>query len=213
MRIADLRQEYSHATLLESDVPASPFELFRGWFTAAVDGGVAEPNAMTLATVDADGCPSARIVLLKELDDRGFTFYTNYLSRKGEELGATPRACLVFWWEPMQRQVRIEGLVERVAEADSDAYFGIRPRASRLGAWASEQSRVIADRDELEKRWQEFDARFDGDVPRPPHWGGFRVLPLAIEFWQGRRSRLHDRIRFRRDDVASELWRRDRLAP
>jgi pyridoxamine 5'-phosphate oxidase len=170
-----------------------------------------EPTAMTLATVDASGRPSARIVLLKGVDEQGFRFYTNYRSRKGEALAARPQAALVFWWETLERQVRVEGRVEMLDEATSDAYFARRSRASRIGAHASPQSRVIADRGELERRVADVEARFaDREVERPEHWGGYRLQPRLIEFWQARRSRLHDRLRYTRHD---DGWQIDRLAP
>lgn len=209
--LAGLRQAYALADLSEHTADPDPFRLFARWFDEAREAGVREPNAMTLATVGADGQPAARIVLLKGLDARGFSFYTNYRSRKGEDLAANPRAALVFWWEPLERQVRIEGAVERVAEKVSDAYFASRPRGSRLGAWASEQSRIVADRAELEARLEAVEEKYDdGHVPRPPYWGGYRVLPARFEFWQGRPNRLHDRLEY----VPGEgVWEIRRLAP
>ena len=195
--LADLRQHYARADLSEQTADADPFRFFARWFDEARAAGVREPNAMTLATADADGRPSARVVLLKGLDARGFVFYTNYRSRKGEDLTANPRAALAFWWEPLERQVRIEGDVERVAEEVSDAYFASRPRGSRLGAWASEQSRVVPSREALEARLEEVEEKYDdGHIPRPPHWGGYRVVPARFEFWQGRPNRLHDRLEY-----------------
>lgn len=209
--LAGLRQAYAHADLTEQTADADPFRFFARWFDEAREAGVREPNAMTLATAGADGQPSARIVLLKGLDARGFAFYTNYRSRKGEDLAANPRAALVFWWEPLERQVRIEGAVERVAETVSDAYFASRPRGSRLGAWASEQSRIVPDRAELEARLEEVEEKYDdGHIPRPPHWGGYRVLPARFEFWQGRPNRLHDRLEY---VPAEGSWEIRRLAP
>ena len=209
--LADLRKEYSAGGLTEADAGADPFALFHRWFADATNADLTDPNAMILATVAADGQPSARAVLLKALDDRGFTFFTNYDSRKGREMEANPKVALVFLWHPLERQIRIEGTVEVVSAAESDAYYAKRPLGSRLGAWASPQSAVIAGREVLEAAHAELTAKFpDGDPPRPPNWGGYRVLPTAIEFWQGRRSRLHDRILFTR---AEGGWRRERLAP
>ena len=210
--LADLRQEYSAGGLSEEDAGQDPFALFRRWFDQAVAADLPDPNAFTLATCTPEGWPSARAVLLKGLDDRGFTFFTNYDSRKGRELAANPRAALVFLWQQLERQVRVEGTVETVTAAESDEYFAVRPLGSRLGAWASPQSAVIPDRAFLEQQHAELMARYPGGVvPRPPHWGGYRVIPRALEFWQGRPSRLHDRISFTRDE--SGVWLRDRLAP
>jgi len=209
--LADLRQEYSAGGLSEDDADRDPFALFRRWFDQAVVAGLPDPNAFTLATSTPDGSPSARAVLLKGLDARGFTFFTNYDSRKGRELEANPRAAMVFLWQALERQVRVEGTVEVVTAAESDEYFAVRPLGSRLGAWASPQSAVIPGRAYLEQQHAELTTRYPGGVvPRPPHWGGYRVLPRVIEFWQGRPSRLHDRIRFTHD---GETWVRDRLAP
>ena len=210
--IADLRQEYSANGLSETDAGTEPFFLFRKWFEQAKAAELKEPNAMTLATTTLDGIPSARIVLLKALDERGFTFFTNYDSRKGREMAANPRVALVFMWQQLERQVRVEGTVEIVTEAESDAYYITRPLGSRLGAWASQQSKVIPNREFLEAQHAALMAKYpDGNVPRPPNWGGYRVLPTSIEFWQGRPSRLHDRILFRRREDGS--WDRFRLSP
>jgi pyridoxamine 5'-phosphate oxidase len=209
--LSEIRGEYHLGGLTESEAGDDPIALFHAWFDVALKTGVPEPNAMALATAEPDGRPSVRMVLLKALDDRGFTFFTNFESRKGRELDANPHAALVFFWHPLERQVRIEGQVEKVTAAESDEYFAVRPLGSRLGAWASQQSEVIPNRGFLEDRHAELSHRYpDGRVPRPPNWGGYRVLPDSIEFWQGRPSRLHDRIRFRR---AAGRWLRERLAP
>lgn len=210
--IADLRREYSTHAFTEADAGADPFSLFRKWFDQAKAAEMTEPNAMTLATATRDGMPSARIVLLKGLDERGFTFFTNYDSRKGNEMADNPRVALVFLWHQLERQVRVEGTVEKVSEVDSDAYFITRPLGSRLGAWASHQSKVLPNREFLEAQHAALSAMYpDGNVPRPPNWGGYRVIPAAIEFWQGQRSRLHDRILFTRREDGS--WDKFRLSP
>lgn len=195
----------------EAQVDADPIVQFGRWFANAEAADLIEPTAMTLATVGAGGRPSARMVLLKGFDERGFVFYTNYESRKAGELDGNPAAALVFWWGALQRQVRVEGAVERVHREESEAYFRSRPLGSRLGAWASAQSQVIAGRAELEERLEELTARYgDGDVPLPPFWGGYRVRPEVVEFWQGRPNRLHDRLRYRRTPGG---WEIDRLSP
>lgn len=212
MQIADMRKEYMWAGLSEADMDADPLRQFEKWFGEAQAANLPEPNAMALATATPDGQPSARVVLLKAFDASGFTFFTNYDSRKGRELTTNPRAALLFFWSQLQRQVRIEGTVECVSEVESDAYFRSRPLGSRIGAWASAQSAVIPSRDVLEQRVREVMQRFpDGEVPCPPHWGGFRVRPLSIEFWQGRPDRLHDRLRYQR--VPPNGWRLERLSP
>jgi pyridoxamine 5'-phosphate oxidase len=206
-----LGDDYAGAPLDPLSCDPDPLVEVARWVQVAVDGGIATPNAMTLATVDERGNPAARIVLLKDIDARGFVFFTNYDSRKGRDLAAHPRAALVVFWEPLHRQVRIEGAIERVSAAESDAYFASRPRGSQIGAIASPQSQPIADRTALEARVAELAARFgDAAPPRPDHWGGYRVVPEMIELWQGRPSRLHDRVRYRLDGGS---WIRDRLAP
>ncbi|MBE9179152.1 pyridoxamine 5'-phosphate oxidase [Oculatella sp. LEGE 06141] len=212
LSIADLRRNYALRELRESDVDSDPFRQFQRWFDEAIAAELPEPNAMTLATATETGMPSARVVLLKGFDQRGFVFYTNYNSRKGKELSQNPRAGLVFWWAELERQVRIEGTVERVSSDESDAYFHSRPIGSQLGAWVSDQSQTIPSRQVLEERLQALQTKYqDGDVSRPPHWGGFRVVPQAIEFWQGRPSRLHDRLLYSR--VEGDRWQLERLSP
>lgn len=207
---ADMRRDYRERTLSEAEAGDDPFALFGRWFGEAVEGGVVEPNAMTLATIDRDGWPSARTVLLKGWSSRGLVFYTNYESRKGQALEACPRAALVFWWAEHERQVRVTGEVDRVEHSESAAYFASRPRESRIGAWASPQSRAVASREVLEERFREVDSRYDDDIPKPPYWGGYRVRPREFEFWQGGPGRMHDRLRF---TVSGGVWKVERLAP
>jgi pyridoxamine 5'-phosphate oxidase len=209
--LADLRKDYTLSGLDATDVLPDPLAQFQQWFDAALKAGVAEPNAMHLSSIGPNGRPAGRIVLLKGLTDSGFVFYSNYDSRKGHELTDAPVAALTFFWPDLERQIRIEGIVEPVSGAESDAYFQSRPRSSQIGAWVSPQSTVIDSRAVLETRQHELEAQFaDLPVPRPPHWGGFRVRPDAIEFWQGRPSRLHDRIRYR---LVRGSWVIERLAP
>jgi pyridoxamine 5'-phosphate oxidase len=235
MSIADLRREYNLAGLRRRDLVADPIEQFKQWFDQAsgarasgqvrrfliriykslmLIGGVepTEINAMTLATADKEGRPSARVVLLKGVDARGFIFYTNYDSRKGQEIQENPNAALVFYWSGLEREVTVAGKVTRLPEAESEAYFKSRPRGSRIGAWASAQGTAVPDRAFLEQRWAEFEAKHPGEeVPKPPHWGGYVLSPERIEFWQGRPNRLHDRFRYSRQPDKS--WKLERLAP
>jgi pyridoxamine 5'-phosphate oxidase len=215
-QLSDLRRDYALAALTEGEVDPDPVRQFRQWYTEADAANLAiEPNAMTLATATADGTPSARMVLLRGFDEHGFVFFTDYRSRKGEELAANARAALVFYWAELERQVRITGAVVQVTAEESDAYFRTRPALSQLSALASHQSQAIANREVLERRVEELRHQHSGSavVPRPAYWGGFRVRPLEIEFWQGRPNRLHDRVRYRRDAVDTSPWRIDRLSP
>ncbi len=211
MSIADLRKDYSRASLTEADVDPDPIRQFSLWFGQAMEAGVPEANAMSVATVGADSRPSSRILLIKDVDADGFTWFTNYASRKGRELAIHPYAALLFHWVELERQVRIEGRVEKLPDAQSDAYFQSRPLKSRLGALASQQSEPIASRDALEQQLREVEAAHGEQPVRPPHWGGYRLVPDRIEFWQGRPSRLHDRIVYTRQE--SGAWRRERLQP
>jgi pyridoxamine 5'-phosphate oxidase len=211
-KVADLRNEYTRAGLIEADVDRDPIAQFRVWFGDALAADLHEPNAMTLATATPEGKPSARVVLLKGFDERGFVFFTNYEGRKGGELERNPYAALVFYWGELERQVRIEGGVGRIPEEESDAYYASRPRGSRLGAWASEQSRPVGRRGVLESRLRDLEREYEGrNIPRPPFWGGYRVEPEAVEFWQGRENRLHDRLVYRRTDDGG--WEIKRLQP
>lgn len=209
--IAGMRRSYTLAGFSERDAHASPFVQFRLWFEEAKAAQILEPNAMTLATVSPSGTPEARIVLLKDMDERGFVFYTNYESAKAESIAANPRVALLFFWGELERQVRITGSIEKVSREESDAYFQMRPRESRIGAWASKQSSVIESREALEKRFAELTADFEGkEIPLPPFWGGYRVVAESLEFWQGRVGRLHDRVRYQR---TASGWKIARLSP
>lgn len=209
-KLADLRKSYMKGSLNEEDVKPNPIDQFHLWFEQARASELPEPNAMTVASVDSDGKPSARIVLIKEVTERGFVFFTNYDSRKGQALVANPHAALLFFWPELERQIRIEGAIEKLSEAESDAYYQSRPLDSRIGAWASPQSQVIPGRAYLVKKAAEYALQFGLHPPRPPHWGGFLVRPHAIEFWQGRPSRLHDRIHYTKQ---TDQWKIERLAP
>ena len=211
--IADLRQNYTLAGLSETDLNDDPIEQFNSWFQQALDADLLEPNAMTLATATSDGKPTARVVLLKGVSAKGFVFYTNYESQKGQQLIANPYAALVFLWNKLERQIRIEGKVEKLTAEESAEYFHSRPKASQLGAWASDQSKVIPNREVLEKKLVELQKEYSDDatVPLPEHWGGFRVVPNRIEFWQGRPSRLHDRLVY--DLQTNGSWQIKRLSP
>jgi len=208
--LADLRKDYALASLDEGDVARDPLEQFDKWMKEAITAGCPEPSAMSLATVGAGGQPSSRIVLLKGFDAAGFVFFTNYESRKGREMAANPQAALLFHWVELERELRIEGRIEKTSAAEADAYYASRPVKSRIGAWASPQSEAIAGRVALEQRFAAAEQKYGDNPPRPPHWGGYRLVPDTLEFWQGRQSRLHDRIVYRR--VAQD-WRIERLAP
>ncbi|HUO57990.1 MAG TPA: pyridoxamine 5'-phosphate oxidase [bacterium] len=210
--IAKLTRQYPDRKLLEKTAPANPFRLFHHWFAEAANAKLLDPHAMALSTVSAGGKPTARMVLLKALDNKGFVFFTNYLSRKGKELHQNPAACLLFFWPELGRQIRIEGRAQKVTSKESDDYFKTRPLGSQLSAWASHQSQVVPNREVLEKKMRELGKKYHHrPVPRPPHWGGYRVLPSAIEFWSGRRNRLHDRLVYRRKGPGG--WKRERLSP
>jgi pyridoxamine 5'-phosphate oxidase len=210
--LADLRRDYARHSLSEHEVDRDPFRQFHVWFDEARAAETIEPNAMSLATATPAGVPSVRVVLLKEFDERGFVFFTDYRSRKGEEMAANPQAALCFWWGELQRQVRLQGRITKVSQAESEAYYRQRPRGSRLGAWASTQSSVIPSREQLESAIADLEQRYEGkeDIPLPDHWGGYRLQPVSFEFWQGRPSRLHDRIEYTRDGSA---WTVRRLSP
>ena len=210
--IADIRRDYSHERLTEKDADANAIKQFQRWWNEAVDSEIDEVNAMTLATASLDGLPSARIVLLKEFNEKGFVFFTNYESYKAQQLAENPKACLVFFWKELERQIRITGLIEKVSGIQSDEYFHSRPESSRIGAWASPQSRVINSRDWLDKKFNELVKKMEGtEIARPSYWGGYIVKPVVIEFWQGRPSRLHDRIQYTLEENGG--WKIERLAP
>lgn len=207
-----IRKEYTIASLDPSDVSTNPLDQFTKWFNEALSAEVHEPNAMVVSTVNTSGAPSARVVLLKGLENGGFTFYTNYKSQKGKELEKSHLGCITFFWAELERQVRIEGTIEKVSAEESDAYFSVRPRGSQIGAWVSNQSEVIASREVLEQKQIEIEAKFDGQtVPRPAHWGGYKLTPNKIEFWQGRPNRLHDRVLYTL--LPSNAWKIERLSP
>lgn len=210
MTIANLRQNYDKSTLLENQIDPNPFTQFKQWFEQARTEGGLEPNAMTVSTVDKHGKPSSRICLLKDADEKGFVFFTNYNSKKGQDLAHNSAISLLFFWMVQQRQVHINGYIEKISNEESTRYFTSRPLGSRIGAWASLQSQEIS-RDTLEQRYRDFEQQFGDDVPKPPHWGGYRVIPSNIEFWQGRPSRLHDRLMFSR--TPSGEWAMSRLSP
>ena len=210
--IADMRKEYAQQSLSEKDVEADPILQFKKWWDHALASKLNEPNAMVLATASKEAVPSARIVLLKDFNENGFVFFTNYDSYKGQQLSENPKACLVFFWEELERQVRITGLVFKLSSTESDEYFNSRPEGSRIGAWASPQSQVIENRNWLEERFNKLSSEMkDGTIQRPPHWGGYLVKPVIVEFWQGRVSRLHDRIQYFLQEDGN--WKIERLAP
>lgn len=210
--IADIRKDYAALSLHESDVAPDPIAQFSTWWQQVLNSEVIEPNAMTVATASADGLPAARIILLKGFSPEGFVFFTNYNSFKGMHLAENPKACLVFFWPELERQVRITGVVKKVAAAESDAYFQSRPAGSRIGAWASQQSSVVPNREWLDEQFTQKEREFvSGEIPRPPHWGGYLVQPVVVEFWQGRPSRLHDRIQYTLQENGS--WKIERLSP
>jgi pyridoxamine 5'-phosphate oxidase len=209
--IANIRKDYTQSALSELDVLPNAIQQFEKWWSEAIASEIEEPNAMTIATINEQGFPSARIVLVKDISEEGFSFFTNYNSDKGQQIGTQNRVALLFFWKELERQVRIEGTIEKLSAADSDAYFASRPRGSRIAAWSSPQSEIIADRSVLDERVQQFEEEFQNqEVPRPPHWGGYLVRPISIEFWQGRSSRMHDRLKYMKE---GEDWKIVRLAP
>ena len=209
--IANIRKDYTQSALSEQDVLSDAIQQFEKWWSEAVASEIEEPNAMTLATINEQGFPSARIVLVKDISEEGFSFFTNYNSDKGQQMSAHDRVALLFFWKELERQVRIEGTIEKLSDADSDAYFASRPRGSRIAAWSSPQSEIISNRSVLDQRAAEFEEKFQNqDVPRPPHWGGYLVRPISIEFWQGRSSRMHDRLKYIKEE---NVWKIVRLAP
>ena len=211
MTLADLRREYTLAGLRRADLDPDPIAQFQKWFTQAMQAEIVEPNAMTLATVSAEGQPSTRIVLLKGVDQRGFSFFTNYESRKGRELAGNPKAALTFFWGGLERQVSVCGSVEKLPRAESEAYFAVRPLGSQRGAWVSKQSRLVENREFLEKRLAEVEKQYGTKVPTPPYWGGYVLNPTSVEFWQGRPNRLHDRFLYRKS--GSHVWSIERVSP
>ena len=211
MTLAEHRREYTLAGLRHADLEPDPIKQFQKWFAQAIEAEIVEPNAMTLATVGADGQPSTRIVLLKAVEQRGFSFYTNYESRKGRELAENPKASLTFFWAGLERQVSVQGTVSKLSRQESEAYFAVRPLGSQRGAWVSKQSRVVENREYLEKRLGEVEAEYGDKVPTPPYWGGYLVAPHSVEFWQGRPNRLHDRLRYHKKPDGS--WLIERLSP
>lgn len=209
-KIANIRCDYTLTGLHESELDANPLKQFNKWFDEVIQSQLSEPNAMLLSTVQA-GRPTGRIVLLKAVDERGFTFFTNYESKKGQEIEANPQVALTFFWKELERQVRIEGKIEKTTVAESDEYFSLRPRGSQIGAWISHQSHVIENREFLEQKQKNYEEQFDGvAVPRPPYWGGYRIVPDYMEFWQGRPSRLHDRLSY---TLENGVWKIERLSP
>ena len=208
--LKNMRLSYEQDQLLESSINKNPFKQFRIWFDKVVDSKIVEPNAMTLATVSKSGIPSARVVLLKDFDETGFTFFTNYLSRKGKEISENPNAAILFWWKEFERQLRIEGKIEKISKQESEKYFNVRPLKSRYGALASNQSEVVESREVLEKRFTDLEKQFNDNPPMPKNWGGYKLIPNKFEFWQGRESRLHDRIVY---EKTTNDWKFYRLQP
>lgn len=208
--LKNMRLSYEQDQLLESSINKNPFKQFGIWFDKVLEAKIIEPNAMTLATANKNGIPSARVVLLKEFDETGFTFFTNYLSRKGKDLSENPNAAILFWWKEFERQVRIEGKIKKISKEESEKYFNVRPLKSRYGALTSNQSEVVASREVLEKRFAELETRFGEDPPMPDNWGGYKLVPNKFEFWQGRESRLHDRIVY---EKSKNIWKIYRLQP